>query len=72
MDASTFNELYPVGTPVTVLPCSPNCPDHPPLTTVTRSRAWNLGGEYPVVSVEGFAGGMALSHIDVIDGGESL
>lgn len=37
------------------------------LETTTRSRAWNLGGE-PVVMVDGYAGGIALTHIDVIGG----
>jgi hypothetical protein len=38
------------------------------LDTVTRTPAWTLGGGYPVVSVEGYAGGIALTHIDVTGG----
>ncbi|MDW6057984.1 hypothetical protein SAZ11_07765 [Streptomyces sp. FXJ1.4098] len=36
------------------------------LTTVTRTAAWTLGCGDPVVSVEGYAGGICLTHIDVI------
>ncbi|KAF0647124.1 hypothetical protein K701_25380 [Streptomyces fradiae ATCC 10745 = DSM 40063] len=39
------------------------------LTTVTRTPAWTLGHGEPVVSVEGYAGGICLTHIDVIEGG---
>ncbi|MYR55243.1 hypothetical protein GTY54_02940 [Streptomyces sp. SID625] len=36
------------------------------LTTVTRTPAWTLDHGAPVVSVEGYAGGIHLTHIDVI------
>ncbi|MFI8448189.1 hypothetical protein [Streptomyces erythrochromogenes] len=36
------------------------------LETVTRTPAWPLGDGTPVVSVEGYAGGIVLQHIDVI------
>ncbi|MEU0665705.1 hypothetical protein ABZ508_26465 [Streptomyces lavendulocolor] len=36
------------------------------LETVTRTPAWILGHGEPVVSVEGYAGGICLTHIDVI------
>ncbi|MFE7115006.1 hypothetical protein ACFU99_06220 [Streptomyces sp. NPDC057654] len=35
------------------------------LTTVTRAPAWTLGHGAAVVSVEGYAGGIHLTHIDV-------
>lgn len=35
------------------------------LDTVTRTPAWILGHGEPVVSVEGYAGGICLSHVDV-------
>jgi len=35
------------------------------LKTRTRSRAWNLGHGEPVVSVEGYPGGISLEHIDL-------
>lgn len=38
------------------------------LTTVPRTPAWTLGHGDPVVSVEGYAGGIYLTHIDVIGG----
>ncbi|MFK8844745.1 hypothetical protein [Streptomyces sp. Ac-502] len=37
------------------------------LVTVTRTPAWTLGHGEPVVSVEGYAGGICLTHIDVAD-----
>ncbi|MFD5208480.1 hypothetical protein ACFWNF_16320 [Streptomyces anulatus] len=35
------------------------------LDTVTRTPAWILGDGSPVVSVEGYAGGIHLPHVDV-------
>lgn len=40
------------------------------LATVTRTPAWTLGHGEPVVSVEGYPGGISLDHIDV-GGGEA-
>lgn len=37
------------------------------LDAVTRTPAWTLGHGQPVVSVEGYAGGIALDHVDVTD-----
>ena len=37
------------------------------LVTVTRTPAWTLGHGEPVVSVVGYAGGIALTHVDVAD-----
>ena len=36
------------------------------LTTVTRTPAWILGHGEPVVSVDGYAGGICLPHIDIV------
>lgn len=36
------------------------------LETTTRTPAWTLGHGEPVVSVEGYAGGIALTHVDVV------
>jgi hypothetical protein len=36
------------------------------LETATRTPAWTLGHGTPVVSVDGYPGGIALDHIDVI------
>lgn len=35
------------------------------LDTVTRTPAWTLGHGAAVVSVEGYAGAIALTHVDV-------
>ncbi|MFI8191445.1 hypothetical protein ACIF8T_21920 [Streptomyces sp. NPDC085946] len=40
------------------------------LVTRTRTPAWPLGHGEPVVSVDGYAGGIVLEHIDVISEGE--
>ncbi|MEU5496111.1 hypothetical protein [Streptomyces griseofuscus] len=40
------------------------------LTTVTRTPAWNLGHGDPVVSVEGYAGGISLTHVVPICGSQ--
>jgi hypothetical protein len=65
--ADEWNRLHPVGTPVVAYPGVR--PEEFPtiakrLETTTRSVAWMLGGE-PVVMVHGYAGGIALSHIDL-------
>ena len=38
--------------------------------TTTRSAAWGLGHGRPVVKVEGHAGGISLTHVDVVGGAE--
>jgi hypothetical protein len=67
MSSARWNYLHKVGTPVIAYPCYRGCPNDPPLTTRTRSVAWDVCGE-PVVKVDGYAGGIALTHIDVVDG----
>ncbi|MFD9070588.1 hypothetical protein [Streptomyces lasiicapitis] len=75
MTADEFNALYPVGTPVIAYPLTRPEGKAPEfferLETTTRTPAWNLGHGVPVVSVEGYPGGIALSHIDVCAGGAS-
>ncbi|MFJ6239060.1 hypothetical protein ACIQH0_33830 [Streptomyces griseus] len=66
--ADDFNALHPVGTPVMAYPLTrPGVNEHffKELDTVTRTPAWILGDGSPVVSVEGYAGGIHLSHVDV-------
>lgn len=74
MTADEFNALYPVGTPVTAYPLTrpeDNVPDFfQRLSTLTRTPAWTLGDGEPVVSVVGYAGGICLTHIDVVEGGD--
>lgn len=66
MTADEFNERHPVGTKVAAFPITR---DEEPLLTRTRSKAWTLGHGAPVVMVEGYSGGICLTHVDVIGGG---
>jgi len=70
MNADQWNALYPVGTPVVAYPLTrpeDGVKDFfERLETVTRTPAWTLGHGEPVVSVEGYAGGIALDHVDVL------
>jgi hypothetical protein len=72
LTAAQFNAAYPVGTPVVAYPgVRPEDPHAASfgvrrLETRTRSAAWNLGHGDPVVAVEGYAGGICLTHIDLI------
>ncbi|OPC84167.1 hypothetical protein B4N89_27465 [Embleya scabrispora] len=59
--AGQWNALHPVGTPVHAWP---GCRDAEPMTTRTRTPAWTLGHGAPVVSVEGYPGGISLTHIE--------
>lgn len=67
---NAWNAANPIGTPVKAYPWVR--PEHPAfdpttvLVTRTRSVAWPLGHGAPVVLVEGYSGGIVLSHIDVI------
>jgi hypothetical protein len=71
LTAEQWNERYPIGTPVIAYPGFR--PEHPAaktlgarrLETRTRSRAWTLGHGTPVVSVDGYPGGISLEHIDL-------
>lgn len=58
-----WNEQYPVGTKVRYWP---GRKEGPGTESKTRSTAWDLCGS-PVVMVEGRAGGIALTHVDVIE-----
>ncbi|MFD5386317.1 hypothetical protein ACFWMG_15475 [Streptomyces sp. NPDC127074] len=61
MNAEQFNARYPVGTPVMAYPATRN---DAPLITRTRTEAWTLGHGAAVVSVDGYAGGIRLTHVD--------
>lgn len=64
--AGRFNELYPVGTPVTAYPDARAEDDKgcTRLVTRTRTAAWVLSGHTPVVMVEGHGACIALTHVD--------
>ena len=62
LNARTFNVLYPVGTRIRFWPGERKGPG---ITSRTRSTAWASCGA-SLVSVEGYAGGISLSHIEVI------
>ncbi|WP_345114471.1 hypothetical protein [Hymenobacter algoricola] len=61
-EAEAFNARYPVGTPVRVVGCceADTWPDG--LTTI-RTPAWVPSETAVFVSVEGYAGGFYLRHI---------
>lgn len=60
--AARFNELYEVGTPVRYWL---GVREGKGIESVTRSIAWDVCGS-AVVSVKGHAGGIALTHIEVL------
>jgi hypothetical protein len=74
LNADQWNRYHPIGTPVIAYPgirpeyaAELGITDFPRLETRTRTPAWNLGHGEPVVSVEGYAGGISLEHIDLQD-----
>jgi len=73
LNAEQWNALFPIGTPVIAYPsirpehaAKIGMTEYPRLVTHTRSHAWNLGHGEPVVAVNGYAGGISLEHIDLI------
>jgi len=62
--AERFNRDHEVGTAVTYRPIAGS--DHGIKTTKTRYKAYVANCGLPVVFVEGQAGFVALSHVDVI------
>jgi hypothetical protein len=65
-----FNAEHPEGTRVRFWPGARWGDDGetelPAKKGLTRSAAWLLGGHTPVVMVTGQAGGVALTHVEVI------
>ena len=55
-----FNARFPVGTPVLYWP---GLREGDGRESVTRSEAWLMGGHTPVVMVDGYPGGIALTHV---------
>lgn len=60
----TWNQTHPVGTPVLYWPGARTGPG---TVSRTRSEAWTLGHGAAVVAVEGYAGGIALTHVIPLD-----
>lgn len=55
-----FNARYLVGTPVRYWP---GAREGDGRKSVTRTPAWLVGGHTPCVSVDGYPGGIALTHV---------
>lgn len=66
--AVSWNAAYPVGTAVRYYPIYPPIESVSPVDTTTRSEAWTLGDGSVVVLIEGKAGGVHLSHVEVRHG----
>lgn len=58
--ADQFNATFPVGTPCRYFPVMGEI-EH--IDTKTRTPAWTLGHGRTVVSVEGKAGGVDITHL---------
>lgn len=65
MTAGEFNRLHPVGTPVRYWP---GVRQGEGRISTTRTPAWTLGSGAALVSVEGYPGGIALTHIEPLEG----
>ena len=61
--SAVFHDPVAPGTPVLAWPITRN---GSPLVTRTRSEVWSLGDGTRVVAVDGHAGGIALTHVDVL------
>ena len=61
-----WNRRYPVGTPVRYWTGVRTGPGR---ESTTRSPAWTLGSGTVVASVEGYTGGIALTHMEPIQNG---
>lgn len=68
LSAAEWNAAHPVGTAVRYWPILPPVDFAPPVDTVTRSEAWELGDGTPVVLLAGKSGGVSLSHLEVARG----
>lgn len=60
-EVNRWHASLPVGTPVLYWPGVHEGPGH---ESVTRSEVWRMAAGQLVVSVEGYAGGIALTHIE--------
>lgn len=62
-DADRWNARYPIGARVLAYPGTRR---DKPLLTRTRTPAWRLGHGASVVSVDGYAGGIYLTHVEAL------
>ncbi|MEV7013340.1 hypothetical protein [Streptosporangium sp. NPDC051022] len=62
-DAVSWNADHPVGAPVRYWP---GWSEGEGRVSRTRTPAWTLGSGEAVVSVEGYPGGIALTHVEPI------
>lgn len=62
--AAKWNTDHPIGTPVLYWPGTLEGPGRP---SKTRTPAWVVGGHSAVVAVDGYTGGIALTHVTVLD-----
>ena len=62
--ADQFNATYPIGTPVLFWPGARRGEGR---VSKTRTPAWQMYAGDVVVSVDDYPGGIALTHITVID-----
>lgn len=60
MSVEEFNAAHPIGTPVTFWP---GAREGAGTASTTRSKAFTLGSGDAVVMVEGYPGGIALTHV---------
>jgi hypothetical protein len=63
-EVATWNQAHPVGTPVRYWPGAKTGEG---LKSKTRTAAWLLSSGAAVVSVDDYAGGIWLAHIEVIE-----
>lgn len=61
--AEEWNAAVPIGTKVRYWPWTKKGAG---IESVTRSEAWTMGSDTPVVMVEGHSGGIWLEHVEVI------
>jgi hypothetical protein len=60
---TTDTPAIPVGTPVLFWPGAKQGPGR---RSITRSPVWEIS-PYTVVSVEGYPGGIALTHVEILE-----
>jgi hypothetical protein len=58
--AKGWSRLHPIGTPILYWP---GVMEGPGVESVVRSEAWVMSSGHAVAKVEGYAGGIALTHI---------